>query len=96
VDGLNKIVTEALCLIFETDLFRDEIELEKLSLEWVELLLPAWTRTYPTIDDNLLMATKTALRYSWGDKASVSVDEASAELVLKHPAGFEERRFVAF
>lgn len=96
MDGLNSIVQQALCLTFETGLFREEIELEKLSLEWVNLLLPAWAYTYPLIDDQLMAATITALRWSWGAEANVSVDVEKAELVLQHPAGFEERKFIAF
>jgi hypothetical protein len=96
VDGLNSIVQTALGLEYETDLFREELELEKLSLEWVNLLLPAWSRAYPTIDDQLMAATVTALRWSWGAEANVNVDLEKAELVLQHPAGFEERKFIAF
>jgi hypothetical protein len=74
---------------FETDLFAEEIEMERLTLEPIQLLSPLFDR-YSTLNEEdafgLQITASSCIKHCWGPQAQMRLEPGLITFI--HPDGF--------
>lgn len=83
-------VCETTCILvglkYETDIFNDEIDYEKLTLDFLLPLKQFWSKDLTEENKcDLLIATLSALKFCWGKEAYVELSNHA--VALKHEDG---------